>query len=1219
MVPDQPGVQLMEDVGIKHTLYGVLRYCNQKIGTINLHSEQENFFCSTSTALFKAITDQIAVAVANILANEEILEREREKSVLLSITEDISTIRSKDDLFRVIMEKIKPIFGFDDAVVFISDFEQDCYYLLLSSTPQNRLENKFYEPLAARTLSLKDSIEEWIISHDKPFIYSTEEFTERFRNAPGVQLMQEVGIKDGMFGVMKNGGKTIGSFHVHSEGENFFRPKQLKVFQSVTEQLAVAVANILANEEILEREREKALLLSLSEDMATIRDRRDLWRVMMEKVKPLVDFDDAVVAVYSKDKKTANHILTMSPPERRTNRHYNEIVENEILISGSPIEYLINRAGNFIISTAEFAALFPSHPGILLMRETNLEYTLHHKLVWGGEIIGQFHLHFEKREQIKDDKLDLYKAIADQIAVAVANIRANEEIIEREREKSVLLSISEDIANVRDKETLLLLIGQRIQPLFCFDDWGLFVLEKDGEHHYDFCIRHPQLSPHQVNEQIAAQFGHRFAHRGSAVEYVMSSDTARLWNWRELSDQGWRHPALPLMVESGLIYAMIAPLKQAGEKIGVLIVQSSSEKQFGEKQLPLFQSVADQIAVAVANILANEEILRFADERRRRVEELAKANEAMRRGVERVANSPNALNAEALLEAFLLEAMQAAGATGGAISRWENGYYADNVCVAQNGVIVPYEEWSSEPIFVEAPEVMRRSDIDFATQLTSQDIAVAKVEETENWWKAAAEYHRRHGCCEVWNVPLVLRGEIIASLGLAFRESRAIDDTIRATLTALAQQATLALEMTRLSDEAKQAAVALEREKAAQELVAELARANNALQNTVAELTSSRDLNSFVGEVLRTLSKELDSPLVELWRTISADTVEVETWVHGGKTYRREDGDEHPGAGRIRVPSDLAEFDDWTQREKIFVLEEPIPAFSLATGEIICPTEWYAARGVRRHFNFPLQAGAQTVGSICVWLPEHQQITEGNMRLAQTLSHQTALAIQLTKLADEARREAEASAMLTERNRIAREIHDTLSQSFTGIIVQLEAGKRILADSLEEAEGHFERASSLSRQGLAQARRSVQALRLLPHDQIDLPKSLEQFVDCMTTGTPVKCDFSLTGVPDAELAPEINANFLRIAQEAVTNALRHAGADIIKVALSYEKNRMQLRVKDNGSGFDTESEPKGFGLIGMRERARGINAQLEIKSQPGGSSGGTEILVTFDKKPLVAM
>ncbi|WP_081980641.1 PAS domain-containing protein [Neosynechococcus sphagnicola] len=210
------------------------------------------------------------------------------------------------------------------------------------------------------------------------------------------------------------------------------------------------------------------------------------------------------------------------------------------------------------------------------------------------------------------------------------------------------------------------------------------------------------------------------------------------------------------------------------------------------------------------------------------------------------------------------------------------------------------------------------------------------------------------------------------------------------------------------------------------------------------------------------------------------------------------------------------------------------------------------------------------------------------------------------------RKRAEATSILEERNRMAREIHDTLAQAFTGILVQVGGASQVLADDLEATQAHLEMIDELARIGLAEARRSVAALR--PHflEQGDLPSALHQLVTQMRAATDTALSYETKGTAYS-LPPDVENNLLRMGQEALTNAIRYADADEIRVELVYENTQCLLRVQDDGRGFGVGSIPSvgGFGLLGMSERADTIGAQLTIESQPG---EGTEIVVVVNRK-----
>jgi ligand-binding sensor domain-containing protein/signal transduction histidine kinase len=202
------------------------------------------------------------------------------------------------------------------------------------------------------------------------------------------------------------------------------------------------------------------------------------------------------------------------------------------------------------------------------------------------------------------------------------------------------------------------------------------------------------------------------------------------------------------------------------------------------------------------------------------------------------------------------------------------------------------------------------------------------------------------------------------------------------------------------------------------------------------------------------------------------------------------------------------------------------------------------------------------------------------------------------------------AAVLAERSRIAREIHDTLAQGFAGTSVQLELVSKMLSSMPEQARIHLDQARMQVRESLADARRSVWELRSPALNQQDLPKALTESAKRLTANLPIEAEVRVSGAY-RRLDSELENNILRICQEAVTNAVRHAEARRIGIDLSYDQKRVRLSVRDDGQGLKHNGEPaeKGhFGLVGMRERAEQAGGQLAVNDAPG---GGTEVV--FEK------
>lgn len=234
---------------------------------------------------------------------------------------------------------------------------------------------------------------------------------------------------------------------------------------------------------------------------------------------------------------------------------------------------------------------------------------------------------------------------------------------------------------------------------------------------------------------------------------------------------------------------------------------------------------------------------------------------------------------------------------------------------------------------------------------------------------------------------------------------------------------------------------------------------------------------------------------------------------------------------------------------------------------------------------------ALAVGSVAV-------ITQASRRRLRDQEHRRAMA------------ETEFAAILSERNRVAREIHDTLSQNLGAISVQLELARTHAAEISPPALGHIGDAHKLARVALADARESIWNMRSHILERCDLGEALAGILQRMTEGMAVKTRMDVVGAR-RRLPPMVENNLLRIGQEAITNASKYARPAHLDVTLAFEGRVVRLTVADDGVGFAPDALPQGdrrsFGLVGIRERAELLGGNATIDSAPG---KGTRIVVT---------
>jgi len=202
--------------------------------------------------------------------------------------------------------------------------------------------------------------------------------------------------------------------------------------------------------------------------------------------------------------------------------------------------------------------------------------------------------------------------------------------------------------------------------------------------------------------------------------------------------------------------------------------------------------------------------------------------------------------------------------------------------------------------------------------------------------------------------------------------------------------------------------------------------------------------------------------------------------------------------------------------------------------------------------------------------------------------------------------QAQFRAVLAERTRIAREIHDNLAQEMAGLSVQLEVVARTMPAGADAAISSLDRARWQVRHGIAEARRYVWELRSPALENNDLPTALTETARRLTHDTPIQAQVEVNGT-FRPLAQLVEGNLLRIGQEAINNAVKHAQAQRILVNLVFDTKRVQLIVRDDGRGFNHQANGSDghFGLIGMKERAEQMGGTLSIESTDG---SGTEVV-----------
>jgi signal transduction histidine kinase len=242
-----------------------------------------------------------------------------------------------------------------------------------------------------------------------------------------------------------------------------------------------------------------------------------------------------------------------------------------------------------------------------------------------------------------------------------------------------------------------------------------------------------------------------------------------------------------------------------------------------------------------------------------------------------------------------------------------------------------------------------------------------------------------------------------------------------------------------------------------------------------------------------------------------------------------------------------------------------------------------------------MRAGGQTLGALSVFGRAEQNFTVEEMALLASIADHIGVAVESAGL----RRQAEQAAVMEERERLSRDLHDSVTQSLYSLALFAEAGSKLVdPDNLDQLRYHFKRIGETAQQALKEMRLLVHELRPLDLEQVGLVGALHRRLNAVEGRVNVKA--RLVAEELVELPPPVEEELYRIAQEALNNALKHAGATQVIVYLRLDGDEVELEVVDDGAGFDAGAagDGAGMGLVSMRERAGKLGGSLLVQSGP---------------------
>jgi len=936
----------------------------------------------------------------------------------------------------------------------------------------------------------------------------------------------------------------------------------LGVVRDITEQVRTEQ---LLEQRVDERTREITALLDLSHSITSTLELQHLVALILERTRTIIDYMGASILIREGDEfvilEFDESIETTAP--RQTALRF-PLREDE------PLWKLLYRREPIIIDNTrgddEMAQSFRRIVGLNIEHPTFdlVNSILLVPLALQDEIVGVMALSHRENGFFTNQHAALAMAVANHAAVAIANARLFERVEQRTRELATLLEVSHNVASTLELDPLLNLLLDQVRTVAEYDRATVLLVEDN-----EFEVAAVKVDGGDI-EGLGAPVGTRYPFDGrwAGARAILTgkpiiiddvqSDTPEAKAYRS----GTR-----LEVPGALKFRswMGVPLVQQERVVGLLTLAHRNASYYTDSHAQLAAAIASQAAVAVENarLFTNEE------QRTRELSTLLDISHDV----------ASKLELRPLLH-LVLEQARAVVEYDRAVATLDEGdvlrvfavlnadgdttraYTPVGTTFPKN---VPGGIW--ERVLSGEPIVVGDITSDEPDAVGVRSVVAGLLAENPDFrsWMA---------------IPLISQNRVLGMLSFMCRDTNFYTERRVRLASAIASQAAVAIENARLF-----------------ERVEARTRELSALLDVSHTVAATLDLSDLVKLILDQLKIVFDFTGSSLLTVDGDDVVIIESRGAGG----RDD------AVIVGVRFSIDALRDWwdrlSQGENVViddVLGDSVDArvFREALGGLIkTPAFSY----IRSWMTVPLLLQDRMIGMLTVSRDEPGYFTSDHARLARAVADQAAIAIENARLYEQ----AQHFAALEERQRLARELHDSVSQALYGIALGARTARTLLDRDAGKAVEPIDYVLQLAEAGLTEMRALIFELRPESLENEGLVVAIEKQVAATQARYGINVTATLCDEPQVPI--DIKEALFRVVQEGLHNTVKHAHASNVEVALAMRDAEIALDIKDDGVGFDTSgSFPGHIGLKSMRERTAKLGGVTEIASQPG---AGTEIRV----------
>lgn len=524
-----------------------------------------------------------------------------ERHYILELGKDITKVREKDDLIRLFSTRIKEFFYFNHSIITVIDDDGKTYSpFLLNPSASPLVKHKDYDTLVASHFNLDEPFIKEILESDGPVLFNLEDVMDKPGSPLFLRANYEVGLRKILMTPLRSKSKTIGFVHVYSDQENTFTPGFISVMKGIAPQLSNSVTNIMMNEKSRRQSLINDVLLDLGHELVSVKSKEDLLDVLNKSLKKFINYSHSLLTVTGDQFKTYSVFLT----------------DSNAASAFGDLDLAQLKAENTMEDDIYDIAAYSYYPVIFDMnaerkKSTPIWYSRSQemgtrkaliKVLPNGDLrkFGLI-LFSDDQEAFDDEAIEIIEIIAGQLSSTVRNLLSTEAIISKEREKSLLLTFSSDIATVRTKEDLEEVISKVLKRLLNTKLTVIRLLQEDqhGLSPYMYDKNAPVLDDPLCMELLAKEMTveegiwHQLLHNEDPIIFNIENEMGRAID----------HTMVKFWKRAGVKRACGSALRVGNVNLGVLLLLTE------ETNIEILKGIASQISIAIFNIKSHEQLL----------------------------------------------------------------------------------------------------------------------------------------------------------------------------------------------------------------------------------------------------------------------------------------------------------------------------------------------------------------------------------------------------------------------------------------------------------------------------------------------------------------------------------------------------------------------------------------------------------------------------------